>query len=91
MKITYGFGFVPVMKREREMLQDKSGYNLVPVTTVCLTSSMRKRNRGKMISMNIVLDTTYEKLVTHNVSTNEKSEYMEIWKQLLWISAKNTK
>jgi len=46
-KITHGFVFVPGMKKVCEMLQYKPGYNLVPGTAVCLTSSKRRRNRGK--------------------------------------------
>jgi hypothetical protein len=69
--------------RVLEMLQDKLGYNLVPGTAVCLTTSKRKRNRGKKISMKIVIDTTYERMLTLNVSNTEKSEYVKIWKQLM--------
>ena len=65
------------------MLQDKSGYNFVPGTAVCLTSSKRKRNRGKKIGMKIVTDTTYERMLTLNASNKEKSEYVKIWKQHL--------
>ena len=82
-KITHGFVFVPGMKRVSEMLPNKSGYNFVPGTAVCLTSSKRKRNRGKMIGMKIVIDTSYERMLTLNVSNTEKSEYVKIWKQLL--------
>jgi hypothetical protein len=59
-KITHCFVFVPGMKRVHEMLQDKSGFNLVPGMAVCLTTSKRKRNRGQKIAMKIVTDTTYE-------------------------------
>ena len=82
-KITHGFVFVPGMKKVCEMLQDKSGYNLVPGTAVCLTTSKRKRNRGKKIGMKIVTDTTYERILTLNVSNKEKNKYVKIWKQLL--------
>ena len=62
-KITHGFVFAPGMKRVREMLQDNSGYNFVPGTAVCLTTSKRKRNRGEKKAMRIqVTDTTYERM-----------------------------
>jgi hypothetical protein len=81
-KITHGFVFVPGMKRVCEMLQDKSGYNFIPGTAVCLTTSKRKRNRGQKKAMKIVTDTTYERMLKHNVYNKEKSEYVKIWKQL---------
>ena len=81
-KITHGFVFVPGMKRVREMLQDKPGYNFVPGTAVCLTTSKRRRNRGKKIGMKIVTDNTYERMLMLNVYNKEKSEYVKIWKQL---------
>ena len=66
------------------MLQDKSGYNVVPGTAVCLTTSKRKRNRGENKAMRIhVTDTTYERMLTLNVSNKEKSENVKIWKQLM--------
>ena len=65
------------------MLQDKSGYNFVPGTAVCLTTSKRKRNRGQKIGMKIVTETTYERMLTLNVCNKEKSEYVKIWKQLM--------
>ena len=49
------------------MLQDKSGYNFVPGTAVCLTTSKRKRNRGEKKAMKIVTDTTYERMLKLNV------------------------
>jgi hypothetical protein len=82
-KITHGFVFVPGMKRVHEMLQDKSGFNFVPGTAVCLTTSKRKRNRGQKIAMKIVTDTTYERMLMLNVYNKEKSEYVKIWKQLM--------
>jgi hypothetical protein len=82
-KITHGFVFVPGMKRVREMIQDKSGYNFVPGTAVCLTTSKRKRNRGEKKAMKIhVTDATYERMLTLNVNNKEKSDYVKIWKQL---------
>ncbi len=60
------------------MLQDKSGCNFVPGTAVCLTTSKRKRNRGKKIDMKIVTDATYERILMLNVSNKEKSEYVKI-------------
>jgi hypothetical protein len=81
-KITHGFVFVPGMKRVHEMFQDKSGFNFVPGTAVCLTTSMRKRNRGQKIAMKIVTDSTYERMLMLNVYNKEKSEYVKIWKQL---------
>ena len=66
------------MKRVREMLQDNSGHNLVPGTAVCLTTSKRKRNRGKKIGMKIVTDTTYERLIAINVSNKEKLSLIHI-------------
>ena len=71
------------MKRVLEIPQDKSGYNLVPGTSVCLTTSKRKRNKGKKIGMKIVIDTSYERILMLNVSSKEKSKYVKIWKQLL--------
>jgi len=73
-KITHGFVFVPGMKRVHEMLQDKSRYNFVPGTAVCLTTIKRKRNRGEKKAMMIVIDTTYERMLTLNVYNKEKSE-----------------
>ena len=71
------------MKLVCEMLQDKSGYNLVPGTAVCLTTSKRKRNRGQKKAMRIhITDTTYERMLKLNVYNKEKSEYVKIWKQL---------
>jgi hypothetical protein len=82
-KITHGFVFVPGIIRVHKMLQDKSGYNAVPGTAVCLTTSKRERNRGQKIGMKIAIDTKYEKMLTLNVSNKEKSEYVKIWKQLV--------
>ncbi len=82
IKITHCFVFVPEMKRVHEMLQDMSGYNFVPGTAVCLTTIKRKRNRGEKKAMMIVIDTTYERMLTLNVYNKEKSEYVKIWKQL---------
>ena len=65
------------------MLQDKSGYNLVPETALCLTTSKRKRNRGQKIGMKIVTGTKYERVLMLNVYTNEKSEYVKMWKQIM--------
>ena len=70
------------MKRVCEMLQDKSGYNFVPGTAVCLTTSKSKRNWGEKKAMKIVTHTTYERMLTLNVYNKEKSEYVKIWKQL---------
>ena len=82
-KITHGFVFVPGMKRVCEMLQDKSGYNFIPRTAVCLTTSKRKRNRGQKKAMRIhITDTTYERMLKLNVYNKEKSKYVKIWKQL---------
>jgi hypothetical protein len=49
-KIIHGFVFVPGMKRVHEMLQDKSGYNFVPGTAVCLTTSKIVSQHQKVIS-----------------------------------------
>jgi hypothetical protein len=65
------------------MLQDKSGFNLVPGMAVCLTTSKRKRIRGKKNGMKTVRDATYERMLAVNVSTKEKSKYVKIWKQLI--------
>jgi hypothetical protein len=84
--------FAPGMKRVHEMLQDKSGYNFVPGTAVCLTTSKRKRNRGEKIGTRIhVTDTTYERMLTLNVYNKEKSKYVKIWKQLMDKYKKQTK
>ena len=90
-KITHGFVFVPGMKRVYEMPQDKSGYNCVPGTAVCLTTSKRKRNTGEKIGMKIITDTTYKKMLTINVYNKETSEYVKIWKQLIEKFKKQTK
>ena len=90
-KITHGFVFVPGMKRVCEMLQDKSGYNFIPGTAVCLTTSKRKRNRGEKKAMKIVTDTTYERMLKLNVYNKEKSEYVKIWKQLMEKCKNQTK
>jgi hypothetical protein len=82
-KITHGFVFAPGTKRVREILQDKSGYQFVPGTAVCLTTSKSKRDRGENKAMKThVADTTYERMLTLNVYNKEKSEYVKIWKQL---------
>jgi hypothetical protein len=65
------------------MLQDKSGYNFVPGTAVCLTTSKRKRNRGEKKATKIVTEMTYERMLTLNVYSKEKSKYVKIWKQLM--------
>jgi hypothetical protein len=90
-KITYGFVFIQGMKRVREMLQDKSEYNFVPWTAVCLTTSKRKRNRDGKIGMKIVTDTTYERMLALNVYNKEKSKHVKIWKQLMEKFKKQTK
>ncbi len=69
-QITSGFAFVPGRNRELEMFKDDSGYHLVPGTAVCLTSSMKKAEKGN-----------YEKMLALNVSKKEKSEYVKIWKK----------
>jgi hypothetical protein len=71
-KITHGFVFVPGMKRVHEMLQNKSGYNLVPGTAVCLTTSKRRRNRGEKNTMKIVKGTTYERVNTKCIQQREE-------------------
>ena len=70
--ITYGFVFDPGRNRFLEMLQDKSGFDLVPGMAVCLTNSMKKRKRGKNNSMKSVIDTTYERMLTCNVATKRE-------------------
>lgn len=90
-KIRHGFVFVPGMKRVHEMLQDKTGFNYVPGTAVCLTTSKRKRNRGEKKGIKIVTDTTYERMSTMNVYNKEKSEYAKIWNQLMEKFKKQTK
>ena len=73
------------------MLQDKSGFNFVMGTAVCLTTSKRKRNRGQKIAMKIVTDSTYERMLMLNVYNKEKSEYVKIWKQLMEKCKNQTK
>ena len=90
-KIRHGFVFVPGMKRVHEMLQDKTGFNYVPGTAVCLTTSKRKRNRGEKKGFRYVRDTTYERMSTMNVYNKEKSEYAKIWNQLMEKFKKQTK
>ncbi len=90
-KITHGFVFVPGMKRVCEMLQDKSGYNFIPGTAVCLTTSKRKRNSGEKKAMKIVTDTTNERMLVLNVYNREKSEYVKTWEQLMEKFKKQTK
>jgi hypothetical protein len=65
------------------MLQDKSGYNLIPGTAMRLTTRMKKRKRGKNNGMKSVIDTTYERMLALNVSNKEKGEYVKNWKQLM--------
>ena len=45
---------------------------MVPGAAVCLTSSMKKAEKGN-----------YEKMLALNVSKKEKSEYVIIWKRLM--------
>ena len=56
--ITHGFVFILGRNRVLEMIQDKSSYNLVPGTAVCLTTSMKKRKRGKNHSVKSIIGTT---------------------------------
>ena len=76
-KINEGFGFVPGRKRVLEMLNDKSGYDLVQGTAVCLTKTIKKKGKEKE-----ELD-TIERMLALNVCNKEKSEYVKIWKQLM--------
>ena len=59
------------------MLHDKSGYDLVQGTTVCLTKSIKKKGKQKEELVAI------ERLLALNVCNKEKSEYVKIWKQLM--------
>jgi len=76
-KINEGFGFVPGRKRVLEMLNDKSGYDLVQGTTVCLTKSIKKKGKQKEELVAI------ERLLALNVCNKEKSQYVKIWKQVI--------
>jgi hypothetical protein len=72
-KISHGFVFVPGGNRVLEMLQDKSLYNLVPGTAVCLTNSNRKRNRIQKFGVKIVIDTTYKRMLNSMYPTKRKA------------------
>jgi hypothetical protein len=85
-KINQGFVFVPGRKRVLEMLQDKSGYHIVPGTAVCLTKNAK--NIGKEDAK---LPVIHERELALNVSDKEKSEYVKIWKQLINKHKKKTK
>jgi hypothetical protein len=77
-KINQGFVFVPGRKRVLEMLQDKSGYHIVPGTAVCLTKNAKNIGKG-----DVKLPVIHERVLALNVSDKEKSEYVKIWKQLM--------
>jgi hypothetical protein len=85
-KINQGFVFVPGRKRVLQMLQDKSGYHIVPGTAVCLTKNAK--NIGKE---DVKLPVIHERVLALNVSDKEKSEYVKIWKQLMDKHKKKTK
>jgi hypothetical protein len=85
-KINQGFVFVPGRKRVLQMLQDKSGYHIVPGTAVCLTKNAK--NIGKE---DVKLPVIHERVLALNVSDKEKSEYVKIWKQLMDEHKKKTK
>jgi hypothetical protein len=85
-KINQGFVFVPGRKRVLQMLQDKSGYHIVPGTAVCLTKNAK--NIGKE---DVKLPVIHERVLALNVSDKEKSEYVKIWKQLMNEHKKKTK
>jgi hypothetical protein len=78
-KITYGFTIVPRKNRVFEMFNDKSGYDLVPGTAVCLTNRMKKRKRRG----NNKSDATYERMLAFNISKKEKIEYVKICTKLM--------
>ncbi len=50
-KITNGFALVPGKSRVFGMFNAKSGYHLVQGTALCLTSSMKKKEKGKRIKI----------------------------------------
>ena len=78
-KIEFGFAFVPGKKRVLEMLTDKAGYNVVPGTSLCLTTTPKTSKRGGKNKT----DLTYERIFgQNNVIRKERSEYVKIWKQL---------
>ncbi len=78
-KIEFGFAFVPGKKRVLEMLTDKAGYNVVPGTSLCLTTTPKTSKRGGENKT----DLTYERIFgQNNVIRKERSEYVKIWKQL---------
>ena len=85
-KINQGFVFVPGRKRVLEMLQDKSGYHIVPGTAVCLT-----KNAKNIRKEDAKLPVIHERALALNVSDKEKSEYVKIWKQLIDEHKKKTK
>ena len=92
-KITDGFAFLHGRQQAFEMFCDKSGYNLVPGTAVCLTNTniMKKRKKkGKNNAMKNVRDATYGRMLALNVSNKEKSQYVKIWKALMDKYTKKT-
>jgi hypothetical protein len=60
------------------MLQDKSGYHIVPGTAVCLTKNAKNIGKG-----DVKLPVFHERVLALNVSDKEKSEYVKIWKKLM--------
>lgn len=78
-KVACGFAFVPGKKRVLEMLTDKAGFNVVPGTSLCLTTTPKTSKRGGKNKTDI----TYERIFgQNNVIRKEKSEYVKIWNQL---------
>ena len=74
-KIEFGFAFVPGKKRVLEMLTDKAGYNVVPGTSLCLTTTPKTSKRGGKNKT----DLTYERIFgQNNVIRRERSEYVKI-------------
>jgi hypothetical protein len=62
------------------MLTDKAGYNVEPGTSLCLIKTPKTCNRGGWKNKT---DRHYKRIFgQNNVIKREKSEYVEIWKQL---------
>ncbi len=68
------------------MIQDKSGYHIVPGTAVCLT-----KNPKNIGNEDAKLSVIHERVLALNVSDKEKSDHVKIWKQLMDKHKKKTK
>ena len=78
--IASGFAFMPGKRRVFEMLTDKAGYNVEPGTSMCLIKNPKTSNRGGWKNKT---DRCYKMIFgQNNVIKREKSECVEIWKQL---------